>query len=167
MYRLMLLRHAKAVGPSADDFARPLAAQGRDEARAMSAYLTTHLLIADLALVSDAVRTRETAELALHGKEPVATRFDHALYTATADALLERIRQTPQTIRTLVVVAHNPTVHELALSLTGFGDRYAAQRLTQGYPPCGLTVFDFDVDSWSDIAPHGSRLERFVVLEAP
>ncbi len=166
MFRLLLLRHAKAVGPSANDFARALAPQGRDEAVAMAAYLKAELLLPDVVLASDAARTRETAALAVSKLDPTPIWYDHAIYTGDADVVMELLRQTANSVKTLLVVGHNPTLHDLTCALTGYGDRYAAQRMSSDFPTCCLAVLDFDVESWPELAFRGGRLDRFVVLKA-
>jgi len=62
--RLILLRHAKAEAEAAsgDDFDRPLAARGRREAQAVAEHLAGLGLRPDVAVVSPALRTRETWE---------------------------------------------------------------------------------------------------------
>jgi len=165
MLRLLLLRHAKAVGPSANDFARALAPQGRDEAVAMADYLKTELLLPDFVLASDAARTRETAELAVSKLDPTPIQYDHAIYTGNADVVMDVLRQTAPSVKTLLVVGHNPTLHDLALALVGYGDRYAAQRMNSDFPTCCLAVLDFDIESWAQVASRSGRLDRFVILK--
>ena len=64
MHRLILMRHAQAEAsaPSGGDEARPLSAAGRAEALLMGRALAERGLKPDLALVSTAVRTRQTWE---------------------------------------------------------------------------------------------------------
>ena len=65
-------------------------------------------------------------------------------------------------MKTLLMIGHNPGFEELAQRLTGHGDRYAAARMSQKYPTCGLAVLDFAVEDWRDVAGRGGRLDRFV-----
>jgi len=64
MRRLILFRHAKteARSPSGDDASRRLTERGRDEAALMGRVLAEAGFLPDLALVSPAVRARETWE---------------------------------------------------------------------------------------------------------
>ena len=165
MIRLLLLRHAKAVGPSANDFARALAPQGRDEAVAMANYLKTELLLPDLVLASDAARTRETANLAISALDKTPVQYEHAIYMGDTDVVLDLLHQTAESVKTLLIVGHNPTLHNLALELTGYGDRYAAQRMSSDFPTCCLAVLDFDVENWTQVAARSGRLDRFIVLK--
>ena len=54
--------------------------------------------------------------------------------------------------RRLLVVGHNPGMHELALALAGSGDAAGRKALTDNLPTSGLAVFDFAIDDWDDVA---------------
>jgi len=164
MRRLMLLRHAKSNWPAGiADRDRPLAARGREAAPVMGRYLADELLLPDLVLVSPARRTHETWELvAPMLPEKPASQHEPRIYEAKTPRLLDVVRETEGTVRTLLMIGHNPGFQELAALLTGHGDRYASARMSQKYPTCGLAVLDFAVEDWRDLAPRGGRLDRFV-----
>jgi phosphohistidine phosphatase len=63
---------------------------------------------------------------------------------------------------TLLVVAHNPGLHEVALMLIASGDIDARERLNEKLPTAGLVIIDFAIDDWSRLHPQSGRLERFV-----
>jgi len=163
--RLILLRHAKAekAEPGEDDRQRRLNERGRDDARTIGAYLARHRLIPDLTLASPARRTRETAERLAHDL-PVAASATHEprLYNAGAEAILSVIRETKPAVGTLLVVGHNPGLHELARLLIASGDVEAREQLAEGMPTAALAVIDFAGKDWRKVHPHGGRLERFV-----
>ena len=164
MLRLMLLRHAKSNWPAGvADRDRPLAARGREAAPLMGGYLAEELLLPDLVLISPARRTVETWELvAPMLPEKPATQYEPRIYEARTSALLDVVQETEPAVKTLLMVGHTPGVEELAQSLTGHGDRYAAARMSQKYPTCGLAVLDFAIEDWRDVAERGGRLDRFV-----
>ncbi len=168
MKRLILLRHAKSDWPAGlDDLERPLNPRGREAAPRMGRYLAEEGLLPDLAVVSPAHRTRETFDLVAQALgdmagEQLHVKIDQRIYEAPPEQLLQVVRETDDTIQTLLMVGHNPGTQELARRLTGFGDRYAFARLTQKYPTSGLTVFDFDIESWRDVTEREARLDRFV-----
>jgi phosphohistidine phosphatase len=162
MLRLMLLRHATAVPHgSMPDFERVLSEQGQSEAQAMAAYCQAELLWPDLALVSPAARTRATHQAFADLGRDHAVRFEQPLYSMQADELLTHLQGVPEQVRVLLYVGHNPACAELALALTGFGDRYAAMRMRTDFAPASLAVLDFDCVDWSDIRQGGGRLDRF------
>ncbi|KRE00244.1 phosphoglycerate mutase [Bosea sp. Root381] len=164
MRRLMLLRHAKSNWPAGTaDRDRPLAARGREAAPVMGRYLADELLLPDLVLVSPARRTQETWDLvAPMLPEKPASQNEPRIYEAKAHRLLDVVRETEGTVRTLLMIGHNPGFEDLAALLAGHGDRYAAARMSQKYPTCGLAVLDFAVEDWRDLGPRGGRLDRFV-----
>ena len=164
MRRLMLLRHAKSNWPTGvADRERPLAARGREAAPVMGRYLADELLLPDLVLVSPARRTVETWDLVapMLPSRP-AVRFEPRIYEAGADRLLDVVQEIEGDVRALLLIGHNPGFADLATELTGHGDRYAAARIAQKYPTCGLAVLDFAVENWRDVAARGGRLDRFV-----
>jgi phosphohistidine phosphatase len=163
--RLMLLRHAKSekAEPGLEDHARRLNARGQNDAPAIGAYMARHALIPGLVVVSTAQRTRETWErvaAALAARPRVA--YEDRLYNARADAILALVRNTAPTVGTLLVIGHNPGLHEFARLLIASGDVEARERLNEGLPTSGLAVIDFAAKAWRNLHPHGGRLERFV-----
>jgi phosphohistidine phosphatase len=148
MDRLILLRHAKAEAdaPSGDDFDRPLAPRGRREAQEMAGQLAALGFRPDLALVSPALRTRETWE-ALHDALPGGeVRFDRALYNADAAGLRRLAERAGEGRGTVVVVGHNPGLQELAVRLLMEGGAPQAflARAQHAFPPAAAAVFRID-----------------------
>jgi phosphohistidine phosphatase len=166
MFRLLLLRHAKAAPlAGGGDKVRPLVTRGHHQSAQIGQYLKSEHIIPDAAVVSDTARTRQTLDdvLAQFSDEaPVAIETDPSVYDATPDTLLKVVRHTPNKARTLIIVGHNPGIHQFAVDLIGYGDRYAAQRLAGKYPTASLTVVDFDIESWREAQLRGGRLDRFI-----
>ena len=164
MRRLMLLRHAKSAWPAnTADRDRPLATRGREAAPLMGRYLAEELLLPDLVLISPAKRTAETWELVKPMlPEKPATQFEARIYEASRERLLAVVQEVEPSVRTLLMIGHNPGFEELASKLASHGDRYAAARMAQKYPTAGLAVLDFDIEDWRDLAPRSGRLDRFV-----
>lgn len=163
MKRLILFRHAKSGYPAGvEDHERPLAERGRRDAPRMGAYLAAEQLLPDLVLVSSAARTRETFALAAPALGTSESREEPRIYEAPAERLLGVVRETPDSVRTLMLVGHNPGMEDLARTLIGFGDRYAFARLQQKFPTAGIAVVDLDAESWGEIVPRQGRLDRFV-----
>jgi phosphohistidine phosphatase len=165
MHRLLLLRHAKAerLQGGGSDRDRVLTARGRDDAKTIGAYLVRHRAVPDRALVSPAARTRETWELlsqAFHTVPPAD--FEDRLYDASLETLLDAIRDTRAGAATLLVVAHNPGMQELASLLVATGDIDARERLGRGFPTAALATITFAAEAWSGVHANGGRLEHFV-----
>ncbi|MBZ9601690.1 SixA phosphatase family protein [Phyllobacterium chamaecytisi] len=164
MRRLMLLRHAKSDRPdNVDDHARPLAERGRRACPLMGAYMVEQGLVPDLAMISTARRTMETWELIRAAFPKDITQIDEArIYDASAKAILDVIHETPPDVKALLVVGHNPGLHELALKLIRTGSQQNLSRLQQKYPTAALVVIDFDASKWNVTSEGTGQLERFV-----
>lgn len=164
MRRLLLLRHAKSDWPDGcEDAMRPLSERGRRDAPEMGKAIARTGIVPGLALVSTAMRTRQTWELVapqLGGK--VAMREESGLYGASGQALLDFARDTADDVETLLVCAHNPGIEQLARSFAKSGDSDAIRRVEKKYPTCGLAVIELPIDRWSDASPPAGRLEMFL-----
>jgi phosphohistidine phosphatase len=165
MHRLLLFRHAKAESPETgqEDRTRGLIERGRRDAVRIGAYMETHFLIPDRVIVSPANRAQETWKYVADRLRPqqAAITVDN-LYNAPARALFEAIKNSPRTARTILVIGHNPGLHELALMLIASGDIDTRERLYEKMPTSGLVVIDFAFDDWSQLHPRSGRLERFI-----
>jgi phosphohistidine phosphatase len=165
MRRLLLFRHAKAepAETGASDRERPLAERGRNDARRMGAYMAAHALSPAGVAVSPSLRTQETWKFAAAAFSPrPATQTVERLYDAVPHAIFEVVKATPAKAGSLLVIGHNPGMHELALMLIASGDIVTRERLREKLPTCGLAVIDFATDDWGLLHPRSGRLERFV-----
>ena len=164
MRRLMLLRHAKTerAAPGQRDHDRKLTKRGRDDAAVIGAYMARHGLNPDLALVSPAKRTRETWALLAPAFAKAPRLVNEArIYDATTEALFKIISET-RGAHSLLVVGHNPGLHDVAVQLIASGDVDARERVAEKLPTAGLVVIDLAFDDWSKVHRHAGRLERFV-----
>jgi phosphohistidine phosphatase len=170
MRRLMLLRHAKTENeaPSGRDVDRRLDQRGRRDAAEIGGWIGRHpAFFPDLVLVSHAIRAHQTWEIAWEAmKDRVPqpqVELLPELYGADPSHLLQTIREASAADpRRLMLVGHNPGMHELALALAGSGDAAGRKALADNLPTSGLAVFDFAVDDWDDVAFRRGRLVQFV-----
>jgi phosphohistidine phosphatase len=163
--RLIVMRHAKAEPFAATDHARRLTERGLECARDVGRHLLESGLVPDFALVSSALRTRETwAEVARAcGATDVQVSYDDTVFTGSPDVVLEAIRGAPADASTVIFVGHNPTAAYLAHLLDdGEGDPAAVSELVQGFPPGALAVLEVDV-AWVDLAAGTGRVAGFYV----
>jgi phosphohistidine phosphatase len=169
MRRLMLLRHAKTENdaPSGRDQDRQLDKRGRHDAAEIGGWIGRHPPFPDLALVSPATRAHQTWDIAW---EAMKDRAPHPrvellpeLYGADPSQLLQTIRGVaPTDPHRLMVIGHNPGMHELALALTGSGDADGRKALADNLPTSGLAIFDFAINDWDDVAFRRGKLVLFV-----
>lgn len=169
MRRLMLLRHAKteSEAPSGRDQDRRLDERGQRDATEIGGWISRHPPRPDVVLVSPAVRAQQTWNLAAEAMQAHAPQAETVadLYGADPAQLLQIIRMASATDpRRLMLVGHNPGMHELALALAGSGDAHGRKALADNLPTSGLVVFDFAVDDWNDV---GFRRGKLVLFLSP
>jgi phosphohistidine phosphatase len=163
--KLVLLRHAKSAWPEdVPDHDRPLAGRGRRDAPAMGRWLHAAGHVPDRVLCSTARRARETWQLAqpeLGADPPVS--FERRVYQASAAELLGLAREEPPAVKTLLVVGHDPAIHDLALMLAGRGPapQAALERMRAKFPTGAVAVLDL-TGSWGQLGPGKARLTEFV-----
>jgi phosphohistidine phosphatase len=167
MHRLHLLRHAKSDRDGTlEDHERPLSRRGRDAARRVGESLPAALGAIDLVLCSTSLRTRETAErvLARFAPKP-AIRFEEALYLAGRAALMRRLSQLDESAGAVIVIGHNPGLHELALALAASDSpRYGA--LTAGRFPTTARASFAIARPWASIAGSRHQLTDYVTAKS-
>jgi phosphohistidine phosphatase len=169
MRRLMLLRHAKTENdaPSGRDQDRRLDDRGRLDAAEIGGWIGRHPPFPDSVLVSPAIRAHQTWEIAWEAMKGLVPQPQvellPELYGADPAQLLQAIHAVSATDpKRLMVVAHNPGMHELGLALAGSGDPAARKALADNLPTSGFAVFDFAVDDWADAAFRQGELVLFV-----
>lgn len=148
MRRLIIMRHAKADRSSASggDFDRPLTAQGRSDAALVAKALLENGLIPDLALVSAALRTRETWDEASVLFPQTRLVLNHALYNAEEQQLRRSVADEDDNCDTLLLIAHNPGVHALAarLLMESSAAPSVIDKVQAGFPPSTAAAFQID-----------------------
>ncbi len=164
MRHLLLFRHAEAVhSPKFRDHERPLTATGRETAARIGAFLAESAQKLDLVIVSDALRTRESWEIA-SARLSVApeVKFERKLYNAERHDIMEAAREMPEKVAAALIVSHNPGVSDFAAQFAGSGDRDALSRMSRGFPPGGLAIFAVDAEDWRKLRWGGGALTAFL-----
>jgi phosphohistidine phosphatase len=173
--QLIILRHAKAEWPDVPDEERPLATRGLREAPVAGAWLRGRGHRPDYVICSPARRTRQTWSLAAealagdrgggHAAGPSPVDFEQRVYRADVATLLDVLREAPPDAETVLLVGHNPAVHELATTLAGSAEGDALERVVEKFPTAALAVLTVP-GPWSTLAPGQCRLVEFVVPRA-
>lgn len=167
MHQLLLLRHAKSDPGDLTqvDHARALNQQGRQQASTMRHAMRELGLAPDIVLVSSAVRALETAA----GMEPWAgtplIEVLESLHLAPVARLLGVLQNVAETAYSVLVIAHNPGLHELAIALAGeqaiLGEDQPSRALTEGFPTAALAEF-LVPGSWQELEFGRARLLRLL-----
>ncbi len=164
MHRLCLLRHAKSdwFAGASGDFDRPISPRGERDTPLVSAHLVARKWQPDRILCSPSNRTRRTLEILtgfLDGSTDLS--FLPELYDASGADYAGLIRVHGGDAQTLMIIGHNPMVHETALRLAIPAISPAANELARKFPTCTLAVLEFDA-GWADLADHSGKLVAFV-----
>jgi phosphohistidine phosphatase SixA len=164
---LTIVRHCEAE-PGSADYDRVLTAAGRAQGRHLREQVETGDLSAfgpATALVSSASRTRETYALAFAGTPFVrALETSDLIYNGKRDVsatdLLSALAEIDPVTENLLVVAHNPSVYELAATL--------ADELPEALIRSGFAVGSAVVMEIRDDQPISLEKGRVIaVVEAP
>jgi phosphohistidine phosphatase len=128
----------------------------------MARHLAGRGELPELVLCSAARRAVETLaplrEALLEGRARV--RVEPELYAASAERLLARLRRAPDTAKRVLVIGHDPGLHELAVALARGSRSRALAQLREKLPTGGLVVLAFS-GSWRELAPASARLVEF------
>jgi phosphohistidine phosphatase len=167
MHMLHLLRHAKSSWKKeVEDHERPLNRRGREAARRVGQALPATVGTLDLILCSSARRTRETMELVIaeFGVRPRSVLEDE-LYEATKHELMSRLRRLPEDIGNVLLIGHNPGLHQLAMAIADT-DSAGFQALSSGkYPTAARASFRVP-DPWSAFGRSRCELVDYVTAES-
>ena len=165
MDRLIVMRHAKAErrAESGRDFDRGLTERGRADAAIMSQVLARAGLKPDRVVVSPACRTLETWAAMALAFPGVAQEGERALYNAPAQTLWEAVQRAGEGAGTVLLIAHNPGVHELTLALLREGSAGPGliAKASERFPTATAAAFVFDAadrpgyDGLFLVADHG------------
>ena len=164
MKTLYLLRHAKSdwCDSSLKDFDRPLNDRGWKAAKAIGHEMRERELVPDLVFVSPAVRTQETLARAEEGfGDKLNVVENRAIYLAETETLVDLVRGTQDGADRLMIIGHNPGMHELVLVLAN-GPIELREEVAHKFPTAALAEISFDVDEWAEVAVGTGRLRSFV-----
>jgi phosphohistidine phosphatase len=167
MHMLHLLRHAKSSWKQdVEDHERRLNRRGREAARRVGRHFPETAGALDLVLCSSALRARETMDLFLaeFRTRPRSTVEDE-LYAASQEKLMGRLRRLPEDEVNVLLVGHNPGLHELAITLADTSsERFRA--LAWGKFPTAVRVSFQISDCWSALGRSRYEVVDYVAAES-
>lgn len=157
MKTVCLIRHAKSSWDQAGlaDIDRPLNDRGKATAPIMADILEKKGFKPDLVIASPAKRARQTARFfrKKYGIKKSAVQIEPGIYHGDENTILEILRSIPDSVRTVFLFGHNPTMNYLSAM---FSDRGLH------IPTCGIQHLEFNIDSWQLIGPDKSALKEFI-----
>lgn len=146
---LILLRHAEALDNNfgETDFERVLSKKGINDIHQMASFFIENQLMPDLIMASSAIRTTQTAKTLakLIGLQEDRIILKKSLYNSSAQQISDEINsvELPHTVQTLLLIAHNPGISELA------SERLPLPTFIH-LPPCGMMAFRLKIENWTD-----------------
>jgi phosphohistidine phosphatase len=163
MKAVYAMRHAKSSwsDPGLADFDRPLAPRGIKAARKMARILNEADPRPTVALCSTAVRVTQTYDVMTKQLDyKISPSFLDDLYGAGATTLLRYLRDVPEDVKAVLLIAHNPGIQELVISLTEYDGEGAAQQVRLKFPTAAVATLRIEGD-WAQLGPRQTTLERF------
>lgn len=167
MKSLLILRHGEAGQSfSGDDYSRTLTARGTEQSRIVGSWLRESGNLPDATICSDAMRTRQTCiwvskEL---GEKAATPYLDSRLYLADPRQMISIVNETPETVQSLLVVAHMPGVQEMSMHLASV---HSAEdpviQMARTWPTAGLARFTVD-KPWAELDGRDARLTDFLTV---
>ena len=148
MKKLILVRHAKSSWEhDVIDHQRPLNKRGFSDASIVSNNLNIKVLDLDNVLSSDAIRAKTTAEIFIQNLniDQKIVSLKSKLYDFSGGNLVKVITECDDKTEYVMVFGHN---HSITSFVNSYGDTYI-----DNVPTCGVTMIEFNIDSWKDLKP--------------
>tara|TARA_B100000927_G_scaffold137156_1_gene110721 strand:+ start:76 stop:570 length:495 start_codon:yes stop_codon:yes gene_type:complete len=157
MKQIYVLRHAKSSWDNSNltDFERPLSKRGIRDANKLSIFLKNMDLMIDIVLCSTAVRAKDTFDLTACGFnfEIDKANYTDKLYFGDVSSIIMRLKEIDNSLKNILIVGHNPTLHYLVESLTN--------KKIDRFKTCNLAIITHD-DNWNSLGSKKSSLKSLI-----
>ncbi len=158
MLRLTLVRHAKSswADPGMRDFERPLNARGARDAPVMALRLSELKRLPDHLVSSPALRAITTAGVFAErlGVPAESIRLEPRIYDASAETLVEVVRELDPKARHAMLFGHNPGFSELS--------RWLATSPFYDMPTCAIASLELQISDWKELGAGCGRLAHYL-----
>jgi phosphohistidine phosphatase len=115
-----------------------------------------------LVLCSTSLRTRQTLEAIEPSLDQgCSVELVPELYAASERELLERLQAVPESVGSLMLIGHNPSLQQLALLLASRGADLP--KLGEKFPTGALATLAVDSESWAGLRPGDAELVDYVI----
>lgn len=157
MKRLTLIRHAKSSwkDPECEDFDRPLARRGKNDAQVMGRWLAERGESPSLILSSPAKRALATMKriVGAMGLPQQSIVPEVRLYHAGYRELLGLVCDIDDIHGAVFLCGHNPGITDFC--------NFVADSYIENLPTCGVVSLDLSIGSWKDIGGSAGRIRYF------
>ncbi len=152
MKTLILVRHAKSDWPeNTDDFDRPLAERGLEDAVKMSKFLKDNNIEIQKFVSSPAVRALNTCKI-FNQTYDIEIDTNQKLYNPSERNFESVIYDLENEVNSVAMFSHNNGISNFANSMSD--DVFM-------FPTCGVAGFEIETDSWSDFEKAKKKLVFF------
>ena len=168
---LILIRHAKSSWSpydqknfTGDDHQRPLNIRGNQAAKALGSYLRSRYGAVDKIFSSSALRASQTYTIIKSYVDSFYKgNIDTELYTFDTEKLLVYIRNIDNQLENIIVIGHNPAIHEVCLNII-ISDNHDVTyaNIKKKFPTCGTAHIRLKCTKWSEVKNNCGQLENFV-----
>ncbi|MCG8373121.1 MAG: histidine phosphatase family protein [Balneolales bacterium] len=159
---ILLLRHAKSSwsDPDLDDFDRPLAGRGLEDAPRMGKFIKKIGYRPQYIVSSTAERAKQTTQLCVEAMRADIgiVKWDNNLYFETVQKYFDAIHGAPENAEIIMLVGHNPLIESVATYLGG-GKEKTAFRV----PTAGLVCMESYAVRWQDINPGTCQVKWMMI----
>ncbi|MCS3868232.1 phosphohistidine phosphatase [Chryseobacterium ginsenosidimutans] len=152
MKKLILVRHAKSDWPEeTEDFDRPLADKGLEDAMRMSRFMKDNSIPIDYFVSSPAVRALNTCKI-FNQTYNLTFITNEKLYNPSERNFESVIYDLDDSHDAVAFFSHNNGISNFANSISD--DIFH-------FPTCGVAGFEIDCDSWSEFDGANKKLMFF------
>lgn len=152
MKKLILVRHAKSDWPEeTEDFDRPLADKGLQDALKMSKFLKNNNIHIDHLVSSPAVRALSTCKI-FNQTYRINYITNQKLYNPSENNFQSVIYDLDDAVNSVAFFSHNNGISNFANSLSDH---------IFHFPTCGVAGFEIDCESWSKFDGANKKLLFF------
>jgi len=127
----------------------------------MSKHLSTFDAPPDVVLCSSAVRTQQTLGLIASSLGEAVVHIEDRLYGASADELLARLQDLPESAGSALVIGHNPSLQELVLEMSAAGPLRDA--VSAKFPTCAIASLALGDRAWAGAGQGDAELVAYTV----
>lgn len=152
---LWLIRHAKSARPfGVEDMERPLNPRGQRDGGIMSKQLAKFENPPQIFLVSDALRTRQTAEL-INEILQVEIELVPTLYSAGSADVEDLMREMREDVESVAIVTHLPTIERCLWACK-------TRNMVEFFPTLAMACLEH-IGTWQEFNLRSAIVRKFVV----
>lgn len=152
---LWLIRHAKSARPfGVEDMERPLNPRGQRDGGIMAKQLAKFENPPQAFLVSDALRTRQTAEL-INEILQVEIKLVSALYSAGSADVEYLMREMREDVESVAIVTHLPTIERCLWACK-------TRNMVEFFPTLAMACLEH-TGTWQEFNLRSAIVRKFVV----